>query len=184
MTASSAGIIAFAAIEAEALGADIFAAQELSRTARRGSRRPGSPSCPRGLNRMVLSAPSMRSWRNRRSSTSTMCMIFQADLAAVIGLQNGDQFAHAGPLRAPDTPPRNTLRSSAAPEKPKIFRREISGQIALDQPQRIEIGSQMPAHAIGADQHASRGWCRSPPARSRLRPAERGQGRLPVSPPP
>jgi len=77
--------------------------------------------------------------------------VLKADIAAVIAAQDRHDFAHAGLFQAQIAAQKyRTVHIGFG--KAMIFRRQVGGQILLRQAQRIEIGGQMPAHAIGADE--------------------------------
>ena len=78
--------------------------------------------------------------------------IFEADMAAIIAPEDLDELADAGLLQAerPAEPDRPVERVAGEAVK---FRREVGGHLALDEAERVEIGGEMAAHPIGADQH-------------------------------
>ncbi len=76
--------------------------------------------------------------------------IFQANIAAIIGAQNSHDLTDGRELKA-QRPAQENLFIEVG--QTMIFGCQIGRQVALGQAERIEIGGQMTAHAIGADQH-------------------------------
>ena len=79
--------------------------------------------------------------------------IFEADMAAIIAAEDLDDLAHRALFEAeraaePDRRGRARLAGEAV-----IFGRQVGRHLALDEAERIEIGGEMAAHPIGADQH-------------------------------
>jgi len=142
---------AFAAIEPEALGADIFTAEEfLPLFGLDQLVEDRLLAHRREFNRLVLAFHSIL------QETAFLDIgdvhIFKADRPAVILLQGRNDFAHRGPLPAKRAAQINQL-IKIAPGEPMIFRGQISGQFLLGDAERIKLSSEMTAHPIGADQH-------------------------------
>ena len=78
--------------------------------------------------------------------------VFKADLAAVIALQDLDQFTHRGPFQAQRAAQVNLAIERRA-RKAVIGRVKVSRQVLVGQAQRIKVRTQVAAHAIGAHQH-------------------------------
>ncbi|CUS43268.1 hypothetical protein MGWOODY_Smn1319 [hydrothermal vent metagenome] len=77
--------------------------------------------------------------------------IFEADIPAVVRAQDADEFTYRRPLQA-----HRAAEIDRAVEigvgKAVILGREIGRHLALGKAERIEIGGEVPAHPIGADQ--------------------------------
>ena len=106
ITASSAGIIDLAAVEPEALGADIFAGEELLPLLALDDLWRGSTCLPSGvkLDRGVL--PLHPLLQEAALLEVVDVHIFEADIAAIIGAQHIDDLAHGSLSRSPSAPPR------------------------------------------------------------------------------
>ena len=142
---------AFAAIESEALGPDIFAGEEffpLLGMDDLGQDRLLALGRERDLGILALH-PALQ-------ETTLLDVvdvhIFEADVAAVIALEDGDDLAHRRllePERAaqPDRPVEVIIAEAV------IFGGEVGGDVTRSQPQRVEVGGEVTAHTIGADQH-------------------------------
>ena len=78
--------------------------------------------------------------------------IFEADMAAIIAPQDLDDLAHRRPLEAERAAEPDRAVERVAGEA-VIFGRQILRHLALGEAERIEIGGEMAAHPIGADQH-------------------------------
>ena len=78
--------------------------------------------------------------------------IFEADRATIIGPQHRFDFADGSRIKTQD-PAEENRRVHFFCSKTVEFRRKISRFFKLGQAQRIKIGTEMPAHPIGADQH-------------------------------
>ena len=78
--------------------------------------------------------------------------IFEADGAAVIGTQHLNYFTHG---RLPETEHAAQINGAIQrlARETVIFRGELGRYLALGKAERIEIGSEVAAHTIGADQH-------------------------------
>ncbi|MBB5984062.1 hypothetical protein HNP60_000036 [Sphingobium sp. B1D3A] len=141
----------FAAVEAEALGADIFAAQELLILF--GLDDLGQDRLLPVLGEddfLVLAFHALL--QEAALLHISDVHIFEADIAAVIGAQNVHDLADRGPFKTKRTADIDLPVEIRAREA-VIFRRQVRRQVALDEAERIEIGRQMPADAIGADEH-------------------------------
>ena len=141
----------FPAVEAEPLGADILLAQEVLERLGFDHLRQDRPLAVLGkLDGLVdtfhpvLEEAPLFDIRDMH--------VFQADLAAVIGAQRGDQLAHGRPVETHRAAKEHQLVQLGA-GKPVVFRRQISGDFLLRQAQRVKIRRQMAAHPVGADQH-------------------------------
>src|SRR3546814_1203365 len=78
--------------------------------------------------------------------------IFQADMAAIIGAQDRHDLADRRlfePQRSADI--HRTVLIGA--DEAVIFGRQLRRQLALAEAERIERGRELPAHALGAEQH-------------------------------
>ena len=78
--------------------------------------------------------------------------VFEADLAAVVCAQDLDDLANGRPLkaeRAADVD-RTVLRSA---HEAVVFGGEVGRELALVQAERVQVGGEVTAHAICADQH-------------------------------
>ncbi len=78
--------------------------------------------------------------------------VFDADVAAIVRAQDRHQLAdragrHAQRATEVDRPVEVGLLEAV------IFGRQVGGQVALGQAERVEVGGEMPADAVGADQH-------------------------------
>ena len=142
---------AFAAIEPEPLGADVFLAEEafvLFAPDHGGEDRLlavfGEFDVRAGAFHPVLEKAAFIDIGDVH--------VFKADLAAIIVAQDVDQLAHAGPLQAQRAAHEHLAIERIAGES-VIFRRHVGRKLALVQAERIEIGGKVAAHAIGADQH-------------------------------
>ena len=139
----------FAAVQTKALGPDIFAAQELLILL--GLDDLGQDrllALGREVDFLVLAFhPVLQEAALLHVGDMH---IFQADIAAVILPQDRHQFADGRILQTERTAEVDLLVEVG---QTMIFRRQVGRLVTLGQAQRIEIGGQMPAHPIGADQH-------------------------------
>ena len=78
--------------------------------------------------------------------------VFKADLAAVIALQDVDQFAQGRPFKAKRTA-QVDLAVQRSAGKTVVGRVQIGRQVLVAKPKRIKVSAQVSAHAVGADQH-------------------------------
>ena len=140
-----------AAIKAEALGADIFAAQEaLILLGFHQLVEDGALAVGGEVDFLVASLELLL--QEAALLHIIDVHILEADVPAVVALQDAHQLADGGRLEAKRPAdmhrPVEILLAKAMPA-----RRQVRRQVACRQPQRIEIGGQMPAHPVGADQH-------------------------------
>ena len=141
----------FAAVEAEALGADIFAGEELL---------PLLALDDLGEDRLLaLGGEADRGLAPLHPLLEEAALlevvdvhIFEAELAAIIAPQHLDDLAHGGGLEAERTVEKDRPVERVAGEAVK-FGGEIGGELALDEAERVEIGGEVAAHPVGADQH-------------------------------
>ena len=142
---------AFAAVEPEALGADIFAGEEFLPLL--GLDDLGEDrllALGRELDRGVLALDPVLDEAALVDVADVH--IFKADMAAVIALEHAHDLAHRRLLEAerpvePDRPVEVALVEAV------IGRREVGRHLAPGEAERVEVGGKVPAHAIGADQH-------------------------------
>jgi len=140
-----------AAIEAEALGPDIFAGEELL---------PLLGVDDLGQDRLLalgrkddLGVLALHPALEKTALLHVVDVhIFEADVAAVVALEDVDDLAHRRLLEAkraaqPDRPVEVVIAEAV------IFGGEVGGDFTRSQPQRVEIGREVAAYPIGADQH-------------------------------
>ena len=77
--------------------------------------------------------------------------VFKADFAAVVLLQHAHDLARGGPLQ-PQRAAQKDLLVEVGPGETMIFGRNVRRQLLPGEAERIEVRSQMPAHAVGAHQ--------------------------------
>ena len=166
---------AFAAVEAEALGADIFLGEEFlpllgldhlgeDRLLALGGELDGVVGA---LDPLLDEAPLLQ---------VVDVHIFEADVAAVGRLQHRDDLADASPARSRAR--RRVDRAVEVGVGEAVIGRASGrpGSSRVVQAERIELGGEMPAHAIGADQH------HRPDASRRRRGGSRRGRRRPLRP--
>ncbi len=140
----------FTAVEAEALGPDILLAEELFPLL--GFDHLGQDrllAIGREFDRLVLALEPLL--QEAAFLDIGDVHIFEADIAAIVAAQDRDQLAD-----------RRLFEAEIAAEEDRpihigvgesvIFGRQVGGQFLLRQAKRVEIGGEMAAHAIGADQ--------------------------------
>ena len=78
--------------------------------------------------------------------------IFEADGAAIVCLEHGHEFAHGRLVeahRAAEPDPAIEIGIGEA----VVGGREVGGQVAVGEAERVELGGEVAAYSIGADQH-------------------------------
>ena len=141
----------FAAVEAEALGADVLLAEEafvLFAADHRAQDRLLAFGAE--VDRLVTALDPLLDEAALLHVGDVH--VFIADLAAVIALQDIDQFAHRRPFEA-ERAAEVDLAVKRRAGKAVIGRIEIGRQVLVAEAQRIEVRAQVAAHAIGAHQH-------------------------------
>ncbi len=142
---------AFAAIEAETLGADIFAGEEFFPLLGLDDlEQDRLLAFGRELDRVVGALDPLLDEATLLDVVDVH--IFEADMAAVVLLQHLDDFAHGRLLEA-ERPAEPDRAVEVGLVKAVIGGREVGRHVAAREAERIELGGEMTAHAIGADQH-------------------------------
>ena len=139
------------AVQAEALGADIFAREELLPLL--------------GLDHLLedrllafggesdLGVAALHALLKEAALGDVVDVhIFETDIAAIIAAKDLDDLTHRAPLQAERSAQPDLAVERRAGEA-VIFGGEVGGHLPLGEPERIEIGGEMAAHPVGADQH-------------------------------
>ena len=141
----------FAAVEPEALGADVLLAEELLVLLAANHRRKDRPLAFGGeaddlvgaLDAVLQEAPFLDVGNVH---------VFEPDAAAVVLAQDRHQLVHARPFE-----PERAAEVDRAIERGAgiavVFGRQVGRQLVLGQAERIEVGAEVAAHAVGAHQH-------------------------------
>ena len=140
-----------AAVKAEALGADIFAGEEFLPLLRLHDLGEDGLLALGGEADLRL-APFHPFLQEAPLLQVVDVHIFEAEMAAIIAPEDLDELAHRRLLEAERAAEPDLAVQGRAREAVK-FGSKLGGHLALGEAERIEVGGEMAAHPVGADQH-------------------------------